>query len=85
MLDNKFLDDAFVLHDQTADSTHLENFFDFVNETFNDDEELSKDFIDVYLNTLRNFKLDDPRKNLNNNWAKFSNILRLQPMWSIRK
>lgn len=85
MLDNKFIDDAFVLHDQTADSKHLKNFYEFVKDTLNDGEILSQDFIDLYLNILKNYKLNDSRKNLDDRWAKFSNIFKMQPMWSIRK
>lgn len=85
MLDNNYIDDAFVLHDQTADLRHLNSFFHFINQTFKDDEELSKDFIQNYIRTIKNFKQKDARKHLNDRWAKFSNIFHLQPMWSIRK
>ena len=84
MLDNKYIDDAFILHDQTADKAHLNDFFEFVKKTFKDDLDTSDGITKDYLETVKNFKKDDPRKVLNKDWAKFSAFFKHQPMWSIR-
>jgi hypothetical protein len=83
MLDHKYIDDAFILHDQTADKSHLRNVFSFVTQTL-ENNELSKDFIKDYMSTVRNFKQADTRKKLNEKWARFRNFFRMQPMWDIR-
>jgi len=83
MLDHKYIDDAFILHDQTTDESHLKNVFNFMNQSLKDNE-LGNDFINNYMATVRSMKKEDKRKKLNDKWAKFRNFFRLQPMWDIR-
>ena len=83
MLDNLYIDDSFILHDQTTERKHLDSFFSIVNKTA-ENEELSKSFIEKYVKTINECKEKDTRRFLNENWAKFRNFYRFQPMWNIR-
>jgi hypothetical protein len=84
MISNGYIEDAFILHDQTSDSRHMTNLFNFIEKSLKKEEELSEEIIKNYMEALKHFKKHDHRKFLNERWAKFRTFLRFQPMWQIR-
>ena len=90
MLDRKYFDDAFILHDETRNMTHLEQMLSYVQnahvfETLANNQ--------IYYN-LKNHseqqkegaanKLNDMRDKLQTEWGSFKNIFRYQPLFDIR-
>lgn len=87
MLNKKYFDDAFILHDDTNELKSKNEIMLHLMETesleevaanANEIESLNKNFLDN-----RKFKMDK-RSRLNESWALFKNVLRFQPMWHIR-
>ncbi|CAF0912236.1 unnamed protein product [Brachionus calyciflorus] len=82
MLDNKYFDDAFILHEESSHYLQVKKFFKKYNNKNSEDKENSDLLhkIKVILESNKN----DLRKNLHTKWAKLSNIFKFQPMWEIR-
>ena len=89
MLDRKYFDDAFVLHDETRNMAHLEQMLSYVQnvhvyETLGNNQ--------IYY-SLKNHnqsqkdgspRIEDVRDKLQKEWGSFTNILKYQPMFAIR-
>jgi hypothetical protein len=73
MLNKKYLDDAFILHDETY-------IFDKTNDYILDlsEKKLAKEY------EIQNKDSEDARRELSKEWAEFRNIMKFQPLFKVR-
>lgn len=79
MLENKYFDDAFILHEETKDNFQLNKYFKKANKKSSNGDNLL-----LKMKTLLESNTNDARRNLYLKWAKFNNMFKFQPMWEIR-
>jgi len=84
MLKKKYLDDSFVLHDDSIHEMHLKTFFNFIEKEklFKEPEQAESLYRNLkYFEALNQV---DVRSYLHKKWASLRNMFRFQPMWNIR-
>ena len=82
MIENKYFDDAFILHEETKNILKLKKYLKkSQRKDFNDSK---AEGLLLKMKMLLDSKTNDVRQNLYLKWAKFSNMFKFQPMWEIR-